>query len=134
MRKFAHIALSVSNMEKTIGFYNSLLNLEISERFDLSDKNLEIVLLSDGEITLELFCFKNFNQLPEYRKDLTNDLQTIGTKHFALWSENINNDFAHVKKLDIEPISEVKTFANGAKYFFVKDPDGNFVEFIEKLD
>ena len=126
-----HIALSVSNLERSIEFYSSFGFNRVGG-WKPDDATLEIVNLRNGNMLLELFCYTSSKPLPEHSKDLWQDLPVVGVKHFGLQVASIDEAKRDLqaKGLDIlhEDINEDRS---GANYFFVKDPDGILVEIIE---
>jgi glyoxylase I family protein len=128
--QLGHIALSVSSVVRSAAFYKRHFGLRVSARYRFKDKGLTIVLLK-GAFTLELFEFKKHKPLPQYRKTLDNDLQTVGVKHFSLETKNIEGVYKKFKKARVKFATELRVFANGKRYFFIKDPEGILVEIME---
>lgn len=129
MFRVHHIALSVSDIDKSKEFYyffwfKTVLDW-ISDNQDLSISHLML-----GPIFLELFCYKTFKKQNE--KFLENDLRETGVKHFALEVDSIEAAKERVISAGIvkEEI-EIKTGRTGITYFFLRDPDRNFVEVVE---
>jgi catechol 2,3-dioxygenase-like lactoylglutathione lyase family enzyme len=131
MIKFGHIALSVSDLKRSIAFYSKHFGLRCAKKFAHKDSRLVIALLKKGDITLELFEFKEPNPLPLYRQDLNDDLHTLGVKHFSLETKNIETIYKKFKKARMVFATNLRTFDNGKRYFFIKDPDGILVEIME---
>jgi len=130
--KIAHIALSVSNLTKSITFYHRHFGLICKEKYAHRDIGLKIAILKKGDFALELFEFKKYKPLPEYRKDLDTDLRTIGVKHFSLEIGNIARLYKKLKRAKVSFATDMRVFDNGLRYFFIKDPDGNLVEMMER--
>ncbi|HOW43436.1 MAG TPA: VOC family protein [Candidatus Omnitrophota bacterium] len=129
--KLGHIALSVANIARSAAFYKKHFGLRVSKRYSFKDKGMTIVLLKNKDMTLELFEFKKRKPLPQYRKTLDNDLHTLGVKHFSLETGNIEAAFKKFKQARVGLATDLRVFADGRKYFFLKDPDGNLVELME---
>lgn len=90
--------------------------------------------MGKDRLVIELFSVKDFNPLPEYRKDLLFDLKTLGVKHFAFKTENIEEIYICFKNSKtVELATELRKGGSGLRYFFVKDPDGILIEIIEKM-
>jgi glyoxylase I family protein len=130
--KLGHIALSVSNIVKSVAFYSGHFGLRPYARYNFKDKGLAMVMLKKSGMTLELFEFKKHKSLPQYRKTLDHDLQTLGVKHFSLETKNITAAYNKFKKARVKFATELRVFANGKRYFFIKDPDGILIEVMGK--
>ncbi len=100
-------------------------------RYNFKDKGLTIVLLKKVGLTLELFEFKKNKPLPQYRKALDDDLHTLGVKHFSLETKNIAAVYNKFKRARVRFATELRLFASGKRYFFIKDFDGILVEIME---
>jgi glyoxylase I family protein len=129
--KIGHIAISVSNLDNSIDFYKKSFGLDCTDKYTNESAGLNICVLKRDGVTLELFCFENFNPLPEYRRNLDSDLKTLGVKHFCLGVADIEETYNRLRKSDIEFVTDIRMFESGARYFFIKDPDGILVEVME---
>ncbi|MFH0753805.1 MAG: VOC family protein [Candidatus Omnitrophota bacterium] len=131
--KLGHIALSVSDLKRSAVFYRRHFGLRHVKTYAYPDKGFTIMLLKNGDITLELFEFKKQKALPEYRKTLLKDLLTLGVKHFSVEVSNITAVYRKFRNAGISLASELCRFDSGARYFFIQDPDGILVEIMEAL-
>jgi glyoxylase I family protein len=131
MLSFGHVALSVSDLQKSIGFYKIYFGLCCVEKFTIKSAGLTIAILKKGDICLELFEFKKHKNLPAYRRELDSDLRTIGVKHFSFEVPRIEQFYRKLKRRLVSFATEMRVFEDGRKYFFVKDPDGILVEIME---
>jgi glyoxylase I family protein len=132
MLKIAHVALSVSDLDKSVAFYSRNFGLKPGRRFRIRHSGLKICILKKADVALELFHFKDYLPLPEYRKYLTTDLKTLGTKHPAFSVSNIERAYNKLKKSKVKFATDICSFENGLRYFFIKDPDGILVEVMEE--
>lgn len=130
MFTFDHTAISVNDIEESINFYKKL-GFEINKEFH--DDNLDIVYLSLDNIRLELFHYNEHFNLPDYYKDNDTNLHTVGNKHFAFRVNNVleTKKWIEEKNLTKEEI-QIKKGRTCKAYFFIKDPNGIYIEFIEK--
>jgi catechol 2,3-dioxygenase-like lactoylglutathione lyase family enzyme len=129
--KLAHVAISVPDLERSAAFYRKHFGFKCQEKYTVEPEKLKICILKKDEVVLELFCFKRHKGLPAYRKDLDSDLKTLGIKHFALKVADIEKTFWRLKKARVRIATDIRTFFNGAKYFFVAAPGGILLELIE---
>ena len=88
-------------------------------------------MLKLDDMVLEMFGYKEHTELPETAKSIATDLPVIGTKHFALGVENIEQAKSFVIKNKIANDIEIKVGRLGKPYFFIKDPNEILVEIIE---
>jgi glyoxylase I family protein len=129
--KIAHIALSVSNIERSLNFYSKHFGFKCTEKFEIKSAGLKIYILKKDNASFELFEFKNHKPLPKYRKNLDSDLKTLGAKHFAFEVLDAQEAYNKFKKAKVKFATDILIFGNGLEYFFIKDPDGILVEIME---
>lgn len=128
-----HVALSVTNRERSIVFYEKLGFRQV-HLWEADDKSLTIthLKLGDSNFILELFCYQNYTPAPESIHTTPTDLPIIGTKHLGLRVDSIEearDDL--VSKGIVRPDIQVVQGRTGPRYFFIADPDGILVEILE---
>ena len=112
-----HVAIIVSNYEKSRDFYVNKLGFAIireNYRPERKDYKLDLKL---GEVELEIFGIADAPKRPNYP-------EACGLRHLAFKVENIEQTIneLHKKGIETEPIRE-DTFT-GKKMTFFFDPDG----------
>ena len=126
MTKLIHSMIRVLDLEKSISFYDNALGLKIKERFDFDDFSL--VYLAGDESSFELELTFNKGQTEPYTHG-------SGYGHIACSVDDLSATRAELVASGLEP-KEIKTIstANGlsASFFFITDPDGYQIEFIQK--
>lgn len=125
-----HVAISVTNMEKSIEFYKKF-GFQEFKSWKADDDSIKINMLKLNNTVLEIFCYKEYSDIPETAKTTATDLPVIGTKHFALGVKDIRQAKEFVLKNEIANEIEIKVGRLGKPYFFIKDPNGILVEIIE---
>jgi len=128
---FHHVALSVSDLGLSQAFYHRLGFHTLME-WQSEEGELTIAQLKLEEMLLELFCFTaNHGRMPA-SEPLWDNLRQLGPRHFALKVDDLEQALAELKAVELATaettISEGRT---GIRYFFIRDPDGNFVEIAE---
>lgn len=126
-----HTAISVRDVAKSVAFYEAL-GYERVHRYEEDDGSMSIVHLKLGESFLEIFAYKvNQNAQPaEY--EYANNLEQIGVKHIALWTDDIEAALEDMRKKGFaDEDTEITYGRTKVSYFFVKDPDGVWVEFVK---
>jgi len=125
-----HVALSVKDIEKSINFY-AVFGFKVAYTWQSEDKSLQISHLKLGKTFLELFCFKNYQEAPESSKELMTDLPRIGVKHFGLKVKSVHETKKFVLDNGYKGDIEIIRGKTEVDYFFIKDPDGILLEFIQ---
>lgn len=125
-----HVAISVTNKEASVEFYKKFGFKEFKS-WEAEDESIKIEMLKLENTVLEIFCYQENTPLPETAKRIATDLPVIGTKHFALGVENIEEAKKFVIENNICKDVEIKVGRLGKPYFFIADPDGILVEIIE---
>ena len=112
-----HIAIIVSNYEKSKDFYVNKLGFQIlreNYREERGDYKLDLKL---GECELEIFSGKNNPKRPSYP-------ESCGLRHLAFKVDDIEKEVEELKALgiEVEPI-RLDEITNKRMTFF-QDPDG----------
>lgn len=128
--KCHHVALSVRDIQESITWYGQF-GFEEKKRYDDPEGNFSISHLKLGEMFLELFWFKKQTPAPDSSHDLKTDLPRTGNKHFALVVDDIQETKAAFEKLGIAENIEIRTGKTDVTYFFIADPNGILLEFLE---
>ena len=130
MFNVVHVAISVSDINRTVDFYKKF-GFEEFKSWSADDESIKINMLKLDNMILEIFCYKDYDKLPESAKGLADDLKTLGTKHFALGVDDINKAKEFVISHNICDNVNITKGRLGKEYFFISDPDGILVEIIE---
>lgn len=125
-----HVAISVTNIDKSIEFYKKFGFKEFKS-WKAEDDSIKISMLKLNNTVLEIFCYKEYTKLPETAKTTATDLPILGTKHFALGVDDIEKAKEFVIQNGICENIDIKRGRLGKQYFFINDPDGILVEIIE---
>jgi catechol 2,3-dioxygenase-like lactoylglutathione lyase family enzyme len=117
IKGFAHICFNVSDLEKSIHFYQDKLGF--SRGFDFIDdkgKLFGVYLHISGRSFIELFENKSIdpNKGNSY-------------KHFCLEVDNLEETVKELKAKNIE-CTEIKLGSDNSYQSWIKDPDGNLIE------
>ena len=113
-----HIALIVSDYEKSKAFYTEVLGLEIiQEVYREERQSYKLDLVLNGVYSIELFSF------PDYKPRASRP-EALGLRHLAFAVEDIEAAMNRLQlfQVEVEPI-RIDEYT-GKKFTFFFDPDG----------
>ena len=130
MFAFHHVSLSVTSLDRSIAFYHVLGFNEVF-RWASDDGALKICHLKQGDVIVELFCYADSKAPPDSMAHLETDLKVVGTRHFGLKVQSIVEARQLLLEKNMADTIEIQKGKTGIAYFFIKDPDGMFVEVVQ---
>ncbi len=123
IRGMHHLALIGSDRDRTLAFY-AALGFSVKADYPRPERNDEVIMLSNGSVTLEVFISRGHPTRPS-------SPEAYGLRHLAL----VCDDAETARKMLVERgycPEEIRIDAfNQRKMFFVKDPDGTPIEIHE---
>ncbi len=122
-----HTAISVRNLDESLEFYAKLGFKEV-HRYDDPDKTGVKLKLDD--YVMEVFAFHANKEKPKLLLDTGNNLNDIGVKHFGLSVDDVEAALADMRKKGLANDKSEILAKGSARFFFIQDPDGMWVEFI----
>ena len=113
---FRHVTLSVKDLDKSLNFYRDIIGLEITRRFSAGPER-EIVFLGSGGTEVELIS--------------GGAEATVGTGiSLGFECESLQDIMDLLIEKGNEIDGDIVSPNPHTHFFFVKDPDGNRVQFI----
>lgn len=128
--RFHHAAISVDDMEVSQEFYGHL-GFQVAVEWADPSGSPRICHMKLGDVLLELFWFADRQPAPESAGRLETDLARVGCKHFALQVDSIIEARQFVEERGLGAGVSIQQGKTGVTYFFIKDPSGILVEFVE---
>ena len=138
IKRLEHVALSVSDMDKSLLFYCNLLGMKVIRDLEpglgggklgivvgMPDCCARIVHLDMGGTMLELFQYikPEGKPLPDGHKQADN-----GFTHIGLSSDDVLGDYQRLKLAGVDFISEPVEFRPGVWIVYFRGPDGEVCE------
>jgi lactoylglutathione lyase len=130
--------LIVKDMQKSIEFYEKLLNMRVSAQaynrwaqFNFDGKCIALYNCDYDTQMLERKMDLGFHYNKQYIKYFKERSISYGNNMVLnFWVENLNDEYSRVKALSIGEVSEIMYVnISSPYYFFVLDgPDGNTIE------
>lgn len=122
--KILHTCLNVSNMERSIDFYSKFIGLTFVSRREIKENNAEIAFLKDETgNAIELTHWRDKKVLAE----------GDNFDHIAFQVDDIQSTVMDLKTKGVTIAMEPYSISgSSSKIAFVKDPDGNWLELIQK--
>jgi glyoxylase I family protein len=127
---FHHVAISVADIDRSVAFY-SQLGFQTVLEWTADDNSLKIIHMKLGTSVLELFCYTSHFASPQSTLSLDTDLPVLGVKHFGLRTASIKDMYSRLKNIGYTPTTEIREGRTGVSYFFIKDPDGMYIEIVQ---
>ena len=135
--KLEHIALSVSDLERSVGFYRDLIGMEMVETIECSPEtglgdivgipgcSTRIAKLKSGQTILELFEYSE----PRGRAISIDRTQADnGLTHLGFTSGNIHSDYKKLRENGVKFYSEPIEYRPNVWNAYFYGPDGETCE------
>jgi catechol 2,3-dioxygenase-like lactoylglutathione lyase family enzyme len=129
-----HAGVSVGSLAVTEPFYREVLGFDrVEDRFEFPQHGLKgVVLLNPQGARVELF--EREGSVPTGPHHQIESTRRQGWFQFALTVPDIEATFAAVVAAGAEPSLAPTTAPDGiSRVAFVRDPDGNLVEFLQRF-
>ncbi|HLB66401.1 MAG TPA: VOC family protein [Candidatus Saccharimonadales bacterium] len=118
-----HVGRLTDDLDEGIKFYESM-GFKVASEFTFDSAGAKAAMMKKDKAIVELWQFK----------DETNELAEMVKNHFALATDNIEEDiqkFVDAGYTVAIPIDKGKVVK---RYAYVKDKAGNYIELCEPLD
>ena len=125
----AHIGVTVSDLDRSINWYETNFGSKLVRRFDKPGLKLKGATLELADSAIELLAPYEPKQVEEKTGDLISWLKEPGANHFAFATLDINAFHAKLKQNNVTFVTD---FSPGSGYFFCLDPDKTLIEIKEK--
>lgn len=117
--KFCWTTIMVKNMADSLDFYQEIVGLTIDRQFPVGP-GVEIAFLGEGETKVELICDENLKEI-----NIGEDI-SLGFK-----VDSVNEMMSFVQEKGLKIHSGPFEPNPKTKFFFVLDPNGLKIQFVE---
>jgi catechol 2,3-dioxygenase-like lactoylglutathione lyase family enzyme len=132
MLTFDHVGLSVADLDAQRTFYAEALGLsEVEEEFAMAEAQIRTAILrGPGGLKIELI--ERGGSTPQEYADPYDGAGTQGYFHWALRVDDLDARFVHLLASGATEVSApAPAVRAGARFAYVKDPEGNLIELIQ---
>lgn len=119
--KFSWVTIVVNHMEESLEFYTEIVGLEVNRRFKAGPE-VEIAFLGDGETQVELICSGATKEV-SIGEDISLGFQV----------DSVDETMTIIKQKGTAIHSGPFQPNPHIKYFYVTDPNGLKIQFVESL-
>jgi catechol 2,3-dioxygenase-like lactoylglutathione lyase family enzyme len=136
--RVGHVGLTVSDLDASIAFYRDVVGMRLSTRLDTGgpwfdaltrnhDAAIEVAMLELGEVTLQLVAYRRAGGEPALVAH-----NRPGSPHLSIEVDDVNVRHSAITATGRHhPTGIVDILGAGIRSFYVEDPDGVPVEFLQ---
>lgn len=142
MKAIRHIGITVTDLDKAMGFYGDLLGFRVVKRMEERGEFIDrisglekirvttVKMAADDGSLIELL---HYHSHPRPRRG-EEKICAAGLSHIAFTVEDLDAEFKSLSKAGVKFNSEPQISPDGyAKVAFCRDTDGNLIELVEVL-
>ena len=130
---FHNLAFTVSDIEKTIHWYETTLGFKVLSRTGIPSIGAQIAFLQLADIRLEVLQAKDGFRLNELFADAPNHLLPIGNKSMVLQVNDLHQATVELEERGVTfAWKEMDLSGEGHFSTMIRDNDGNFINLFQK--
>lgn len=128
-----NLAFTVSDIEKTIHWYESTLGFKVLSRTAIPPIGAQIAFLQLADIRLEVLQAKDGFRLEELFADAPNHLLPIGNKSLVLQVNDLHRATVELEEKGVTfAWKEMDLSGEGHRSTMIRDNDGNFINIFQQ--
>jgi methylmalonyl-CoA/ethylmalonyl-CoA epimerase len=124
-----HIGISVFNMEESLEWYEKNLGFTLKKDLYVPPLGSRICFIEKDGLEIELFQYDHPKHMPEDHLVPDTNIQTVGTKHVAFETDNMEALKKIFQTNGVDIAHEVAM--EGDSVMFIRDNSGILIEIIE---
>ncbi|SDE22656.1 VOC family protein [Sporomusa acidovorans] len=122
MLSVAHIGIVVKDTDKSLDFYTRVLGCTVEETYQ--DERIRLTFIKAGQQTIELI---------QYQEDAVKTRGAGNVDHIAFAVTDMEAEVARLRQHKVTLLLDQPKVTNGKKILFFAGPDGERLEFVQKL-
>lgn len=122
MVSVAHIGVVVKDTDKSLEFYTRVLGCTVEESYQ--DERIRLTFIKAGPQTIELI---------QYQEDAVKARGAGIVDHIAFAVTDMEAEVARLRQHNVTLLFDQPKVTNGKKILFFAGPDGERLEFVQKL-
>ena len=127
---FHHLGVSVADLGASIAWWQDMLGFELLRRYAIESIPAEVAVLGNGALHVELLSVAGATPADPARRVPDEDLRTLGNKHVAFCVGDVRGFIATIGARGAD-IVWLREFSDGRAASFVRDNEGNLIEFVQ---
>ena len=141
IRRYHHIGITVSDLDRSISFYRDMLGFrtvefleasgeEVADGLGLEDASLKLVAMERGDLVVELIEYS----VPEDKKMVAPRPCDVGCMHIALEVDDIHGMYEDLLAQGVRFNTSPKRNSDNldwAWWCYTRDPDGVPIELVQ---
>lgn len=122
-----HITVSVADLDRSVKWYEEKFGLTVQLR--RKEKNLQIAWMKMPDFRIDLIQY-NGSSKPPMPAD---HLLMQGWAHIVFGTDDVDREYRLLKERGANPSEPASNQAFKNRTFYVRDPDGNYIELYQDL-
>ena len=133
--KIDHIMISVPNYQETLEWYREKFDATIEKEWTVAElPDLQLAYLKVHDFRLEVVGTTQPRVGMPNMLDFGEALRTTGVGHFCFRVDSVDDAISELNKRGVPTFVEAADYPNiGVRVGFIKDNNGNIIEFAEPL-
>jgi catechol 2,3-dioxygenase-like lactoylglutathione lyase family enzyme len=131
--RFSHVSISVADLDAQVAWYRHALGFaEVVEQYELPDPPVRTAILQAAvDVRIELIERAGSERMGEY-SDPLDMTRSQGYGHWAVEVDDLDGAYAWLLGAGAREVwPPADAVAPGARFAYVKDPEGNLIELIQ---
>ena len=121
-----HLALTVRNQEQSVQFYRDIIGFRVLREFTKPGWNGKAIVLARDDLQIEIFCFDSVDATAARGINL----HRVRINHLGFTVTEIHATYQDLLRLGVRA-QPPQPGTTCTAFFFVEDPDGNVIEFMQ---